>query len=79
MLFSPLAARKNRGKKRSVCTELEVVSEVGVGGGGGRVGFGFGSKGFLKMDVVDPDTDSIGSLDPDPGGQKWPTKIEKSF
>ncbi len=26
--------------------------------------------------VADPDPDSIGSVDPDPGGQKWPTKVE---
>ncbi len=26
---------------------------------------------------MDPDPDSMGSLDPDPGGQKLPTEIEK--
>ncbi len=25
------------------------------------------------------DPDSIGSVDPDPGGQKWPSKVEKNF
>jgi hypothetical protein len=27
--------------------------------------------------VVDPDPDSLGSMDPDPGGQKLPSIIEK--
>jgi hypothetical protein len=29
--------------------------------------------------VADPHPDSTGSVDPDPGGQKWPTKVEKKF
>jgi len=31
----------------------------------------------LGTGVSDPDLDSIRSVDPDPGGQKWLTKIEK--
>ncbi len=33
-----------------------------------------GSVQLLKSSVVDPDPDSTGSLDPDLGGQKCPTK-----
>ncbi len=29
--------------------------------------------------VSDPDLDSIRSVDPDPGGQKWPKKIRQSW
>ncbi len=34
---------------------------------------------ILTIRVADPDPDSIGSVDPDPGGQKWPTKVENTF
>jgi hypothetical protein len=45
----------------------------------GTLNFYLSLKLILKDSVVDLDLDpdSVGSLDPDPGGQKLPRKIER--
>jgi hypothetical protein len=40
--------------------------------------FGSGSISIVTSSVIDPDWIRISNLDPDPGGQKCPRKIEKS-